>query len=438
MKALESSAQEEKGPGGSGFSRSENRVLALSFAGFTVAFGVWMMYGVMGIPIRGELGLSDAQLAWLLAASALGGALPRGPIGLLTDKYGGRVVFTALLVIVVPGAFLVSYAHTYEQLLGLAVWTGLTGNTFVVGIAWNSAWFPKERQGFALGFFGAGNVGASATKLIAPPVIALIPTGYLAGVIPGGWRFIPILYGVVLVIMAVILWSLSPTPDRKPAARRGFVEMHRPLREMNAWRFSYYYNVVFGAYVALSLWLPKYYVDTFGVGLTTAALLTASFIFPASLLRPVGGWLADRWGPRRATNTFLFVMIATGIVVSIPGLITSPYWFAAIVFAFGCGMGAGKASVYRYVYDFFPRDVGVVGGLVGQIGAFGGFIFPPLWAFALKATKMPETTWLVILVVAISCYGWQLASAREEGKLEAEGRLFAGSLRRVPVAQATH
>ncbi|MBI2918816.1 MAG: NarK/NasA family nitrate transporter [Chloroflexi bacterium] len=409
------------------FSRSENKVLALSFTGFTMAFAVWMMYGVMGIPIRGEFGLSDAQLAWLLAASALAGALPRGPIGLLTDKYGGRVVFTALLLIVVPGAFLLSYAQTYEQLVGLALWTGLTGNTFVVGIAWNSAWFPKERQGVALGFFGAGNVGASVTKLIAPPVIAFIPAGYIAGVVPSGWRFIPMLYAVMLVIMTLVLWTRAPTPDRKPAATRSFVEMHRPLRAMNAWRFSYYYNAVFGAYVALSLWLPKYYTDTFGVGLTTAALLTASFIFPASLLRPVGGWLSDRWGARRATNTFLLVMIATGIVVAIPGLIKSPYLFAGIVFIFGCGMGAGKASVYRYVYDFFPRDVGVVGGLVGQIGAFGGFILPPIWAYTLAATGIPETTWLVLLAIAVSCYAWQLIASRAERRSEAQGRLFAGS-----------
>ena len=205
--------------------------------------------------------------------------------------------------------------------------------------------------------------------------------------------------------------------------------MHRPLRAVNAWRFSCYYNVVFGAYVALSLWLPKYYVDTFGVSLTTAALLTASFIFPASLLRPVGGWLSDIWGARRATNTFLLVMIAAGSVVSIPGLIRSPYLFAAIVFIFGCGMGAGKASVYRYVYDFFPRDVGAVGGLVGQLGAFGGFIFPPIWAYALKATGIPETTWLVLLGVAVSCYGWQLIAGRAERKSETEERLFAGSPR---------
>ncbi len=417
------------------FSRPENRVLALSFTGFTIAFAVWMMYGVMGIPIRKELGLSDTQLAWLLAASALGGALPRGPIGLLSDKYGGRVVLTALLLIVAPSAIIVSYAQTYEQLVGLAVWTGLAGNTFVVGIAWNSAWFPKERQGFSLGFFGAGNVGASLTKFIAPPVIALMPAGNIAGLLPGGWRFIPMLYAVMLVVMALTLWIRAPTPDRKPAATRSFIDMHRPLRSIAAWRFSYYYNIVFGAYVALSLWLPKYYVDTFGVGLATAALLTASFIFPASLMRPVGGWLSDLWGARRATNTFLLIMIATGIVVSIPGLIRSPYVFAGIVFIFGCGMGAGKASVYRYVYDFFPRDVGAVGGLVGQIGAFGGFIFPPIWAYALTATGIPETTWMVLLFVSVSCSAWQLLAARRDRRAEEEGRLFTGCAEasRVPV-----
>lgn len=417
------------------FDRPESKVLALSFTAFTTAFAVWMMYGVMGIPIREELGLSDTELSWLLAASALGGALPRGPIGLLTDKYGGRIVFTVLLLMVVPGAIIVSYAQTYEQLVGLAVWTGLAGNTFTVGIAWNSAWSPRERQGFALGVFGAGNVGASLTKFIAPPVIALIPAGYIAGVVPGGWRFIPILYAVMLVVIAFILWTKAPTPDRKPAATRSFLAMHRPLRAINAWRFSYYYNAVFGAYVALSLWLPKYYVDTFGVGLTTAALLTASFIFPASLLRPVGGWLSDLWGARRATNMFLLIMIAAVIPVSIPGLIRSPYVFAAIVFIFGCGMGAGKASVYRYVYDFFPRDVGVVGGLVGQIGSFGGFIFPPIWAYALTATGIPETTWIGLLFVSVSCYVWQIIVARREGRAEAEGRLFAGRAKasRIPL-----
>jgi MFS transporter, NNP family, nitrate/nitrite transporter len=408
-------------------SRSENRVLTISFTGFTLAFAVWMMYGVLGIPIRTEFGLSDEQLAWLLAASALGGALPRGPIGLLTDRLGGRLVFTALLLVVVPGAVLVSYAQTYVQLVVLALWTGLAGNTFVVGIAWNSAWFPKERQGLALGFFGAGNVGASVTKFIAPPVMALIPAGYIAGVVPGGWRLIPILYAVMLIIMAIVIWTQAPKPDRKPAVGRSIVDMHRPLRALNAWRFSYYYGVVFGAYVALSLWLPKYYVDTFGTDLTTAALLTATFIFPASLLRPAGGWLSDMWGARRSTNAFLLVMIAAGIVVSIPGLITSPYVFAVIVFIFGCGMGAGKASVYRYVYDYFPRDVGAVGGLVGQLGALGGFFFPPIWAYALWATGIPETTWIVLLAVTVSCFIWQLIAGRTEREPATREESLAGA-----------
>ncbi len=407
-------------------SNKENTVLALSFIGFTLAFAVWMMYGVMGIPIRKEFGLTDQQLAWLLAASALAGALPRGPIGLLTDRLGGRVVFTALLLVVVPGAILVSYAQTYEQLLFLALWTGLTGNTFTVGIAWNSAWFPKERQGFALGFFGAGNVGASVTKFIAPPVIAMLPSGYIAGVIPGGWRFIPLIYAGMLVIMALILWTQAPTPDRKPGAHRNLLEMHRPLRDLNAWRFCHYYNIVFGAYVALSLWLPKYYVDTFGVSLTVASLLTATFIFPASLLRPVGGWISDILGARRSTNLFLLLMLAAGALVSIPGLIKSPYLFAAIVFIFGCGMGMGKASVFRYVYDFFPRDMGAVGGLVGQLGAFGGFIFPPVWAYLLKSTGTPETTWIVLLLVTASCLVWQIVTARKEREMERIGSLFAG------------
>ncbi|RTG99026.1 nitrate transporter permease, partial [Thermus scotoductus] len=357
------------------------RVLWLSTIGFTVMFAVWLMFGVLGVPIRKEFGLTDVQLSWLSAVAILNGSLWRLFAGILTDRYGGRLVFTLMLFFTAIPAYLVSRAGSYQELLLYAFLVGFAGNAFSVGIAWNSAWFPKEQQGFALGVFGAGNVGASVTKFIGPALIASIPpAGYLGGLIPGGWRFIPFLYAVLLVLMGFVLWFGTPRQDKRPGQGRPFLEMLAPLKYVRVWRFSLYYVVVFGAYVALSAWLPKYYVDVFGLPLQEAALLTALFIFPASLLRPLGGYLSDRLGARRVMYwTFGIILLATGVLMMPEGHIvlytkggtkevmqfTMNVWlFTFLVFLIGVGMGIGKAAVYKHIPTYFPRDVVAVGGLV--------------------------------------------------------------------------
>ncbi|MBA3710425.1 MAG: MFS transporter, partial [Planctomycetes bacterium] len=183
------------------------RVLLLSTAAFTLLFAVWLMFGVLGIPIRKEFALTPVQFGWLTAAAILSGALLRLPLGILTDRVGGRSAMTVLLLITAVPCALVGFAHSYAQLLVLAVCFGIGGNSFSLGIAWNSAWFPRERQGLALGTFGAGNVGASLTKLIGPLLIALVPAaGFVGGAVPGGWRFVPLLYAALLVAMAAVVW----------------------------------------------------------------------------------------------------------------------------------------------------------------------------------------------------------------------------------------
>src|SRR3990172_3465817 len=226
----------------SAYSRLSKRVLTLAFTGFTIAFAVWMMFGVLGVPIRKEYGLTPVQFSWLLAAATVGGALPRMWAGIMTDKYGGRLVFTINLLIVVPALVLMLFVKSFPQLLALAVWAGLAGNTFSIGIAWCSAWFPPERQGFALGVFGAGNVGASVTKFIGPPLLAVVPAaGLFGGLIPGGWRFVAFIYIFMLLIMAFVIWKTAPRPDHKPAAGRPLVEMNKPLKHLRVWRFGLYY-----------------------------------------------------------------------------------------------------------------------------------------------------------------------------------------------------
>jgi NNP family nitrate/nitrite transporter-like MFS transporter len=408
--------------------RARRRILTLSTTAFTLMFAVWLMFGVLAIPIRSEFNLTDVQFAWLTAIAILNGSIWRLLFGILTDRYGGRIVFTALIALTIVPAYLVSRASTFDELLVYAFLVGMAGNAFSVGIAWNSAWYPREQQGFALGVFGAGNVGASVTKFIGPAIIAAVPAaGYFSGLVPGGWRFVPFLYCVLLAVMAAAMWIFSPRHDRTPGSGRSMLEMCRPLKYLRVWRFSLYYVVVFGAYVALSVWLPKYYVDVYGLTLPTAALLTALFIFPASLLRPLGGHLADRFGARRVmywvfggmtAATLLLAAPSGHIVLYVPSRFEGdgmtevlPFtmnvvWFTVLVFVVGVGMGIGKAAVYKYIPEYFPNDVGAVGGLVGLLGALGGFFLPPLFAFCYEWTWIPQSTFFVLFVLTAVSFVW--------------------------------
>lgn len=408
--------------------RNRNRVLVLSTTAFTLMFAVWLMFGVLGIPIREEFGLTDIELGWLAATAILNGSLWRLAFGIATDKFGGRRVMTILLLVTAIPTFLVTTASTFTELLVYAFLLGLSGNSFNVGISWNSAWFPKNRQGFALGVFGAGNVGASVTKLIGPTLIAVVPAaGLMGGVVPGGWRFVPVAYAALLVIMAAFIWLLAPHEDRVPGAGRPLADLLHPLRYVRVWRFSLYYVVVFGAYVALSAWLPKYYVDVYGFELKDAALLTALFIFPASLLRPLGGWFSDRFGARRVMYWVFTVMCVSLVMLSAPsGHIVlyvpeqiaaggtkdvmhfnlGPWPFTFFVFLLGVGMGIGKAAVYKHIPEYFPKDVGAVGGLVGLIGALGGFFLPPFFAYGYRLLGIPQSTFFTLLVITVVAFAW--------------------------------
>jgi MFS transporter, NNP family, nitrate/nitrite transporter len=318
-------------------------------------------------------------------------------------------MFTGLLLFTAIPTWLVSQATSFTELMILAALVGLAGNSFNVGISWNSAWFAKHRQGVALGTFGAGNVGASVTKMIGPALIALVPAaGIAGGVIPGGWRFVPVLYTVLLVAMAAAVWFLAPQIDRKPGKGRPVREMLRPLREVRVWRFSLYYVVVFGAYVALSLALPKYYIAAYQLELGIAALLAALFIFPASLLRPLGGWLSDRYGARVVMyGVFALMTLAAGLLALPASVVALDVWsFTALLFLVGVGMGVGKAAVFKYIPDYFPKDVAAVGGLVGLLGALGGFVLPLMFGYLTAWTGWLQTPFVVLFALVALSFLW--------------------------------
>jgi NNP family nitrate/nitrite transporter-like MFS transporter len=385
------------------------RVLTLSTVAFTLLFAVWLMFGVLGVPIKEELHLDTVQFSWLTAIAVLSGSIWRLPLGIWTDRVGGRRLMTLLLLATAVPTLLVAHATTFTQLMICAFCFGIAGNSFSVGIAWNAAWADRERQGFALGIFGAGNVGASITKLIGPALIALVPAGGV-GLIPGGWRGVPVLYAALLVLMAAVLWVATPTPDRHPGSGRPLRALLAPLREVRTWRFGLYYVVVFGAYVALSLWLLAYYKRVFGLPLAKAALLTALFIFPASLLRPVGGWLSDKFGARPVTYGVFVAMLLACVPLAAPdgalGFHVGLPQFILLIEVLGIGMGLGKASVYKYIAEYFPNEVGAAGGLVGTLGALGGFVLPLGFGYLDKSSGRPESCFWIMGALVLACLVW--------------------------------
>lgn len=401
------------------------RVLWLSTAAFTLLFAVWLMFGMLAVKFKNEFGLTDGQLYNLTLTAILSGSLLRFNFGVWADKFGGRKVMALLLLLPVVPTVLVAFASEYWHLLVLAGLFGLAGNSFSVGIAWCAAWYPKEKQGLALGVFGAGNVGASVTKLFGPALIAVIPAaGFFNGAVPGGWRFIPLVYAVLLVLMAAAVWLLAPSPDRTPAKAKTFGEVMKPVGKLRVWEYSLHYVVVFGAYVALSGLLPNYYVTNYGselagrLGLNpeveadrnlmigwVGVLAAVCFVFPASLLRPLGGYLSDKFGARGVMAAVFWGMLGAGAVLTFfPGV--GVWGFTAALFVLGVGMGVGKASVYKMIPDAFPADVGAVGGLVGLLGALGGVLVPLLAGPLQSATGSPQMLFGVLLGLTVLSTGW--------------------------------
>jgi MFS transporter, NNP family, nitrate/nitrite transporter len=361
------------------------RVVAASTLAFTVLFAVWVIFGIIGVAFKKELGMTDSQFFTLTSIPILVGSLLRLPFGMIAGRVGGKRLMTALMVVCSVPMFLLPLVSSWDQVAALSWLVGLSGVSFAIGNSWIMFWVPSARQGLALGAFGAGNAGASITKLAAPALIGLPALGL--AFVPSGWRLVPLLFGFMLLISAAAVWLLAPK-DRTESRSLPLSVWLSPLKIAQVWRYGFYYMVFFGAYVALSVTLPKYYVEVYHLNLVSAGALTSLFIFPASLLRPVGGWLSDRWGPRAVTVAAFCVVMAASVSLAVPGLSLAGFLAATLVL--GMGMGIGKASNFKLVAQYYPTEMGVVGGLVGLLGGLGGWLLQVLFgATSAWSISMP-------------------------------------------------
>ena len=404
-------------------SGEQNRALGLSTFAFTICFAVWTIFAIIGIEIKQELNLNDTQFGLLVGTPILTGSLIRLFLGVWTDQYGGRLVFPLTMLASAASTILLSHADTYALMLLAALGLGMAGGGFAVGVAYVSKWYPQERQGSALGFFGMGNVGAAVTKFVAPWVMVAL-----------GWQAVAQIWAVVLAVTAVAFF-LFAKDDPDLAARRisgekpkSLKQQLEPLKNEQVWRFSLYYFFVFGAFVALALWLPKYLIGVYGVDIKVAGMLAATFSLSASVFRAYGGVLSDRYGARKIMYATFGVSMILLFMLSYPatdytihgvkgdiqfstsmGLVP----FVIAIFILGFFMSLGKAAVFKHIPVYYPDHVGSVGGLVGLVGGLGGFILPIVFGAVSDLTGIWTSCFTILFVLVAVALAWMHLAIRQ-------------------------
>ncbi|HZX51464.1 MAG TPA: nitrate/nitrite transporter [Pseudomonas sp.] len=390
-------------------------VLGMSTLAFTVCFMVWMMFAVLGVPVKELLQLNETQFGLLAATPVLTGSLVRLPLGLLTDKFGGRIVFFILMLVCVLPIYMISLATEYWHFLVLGLFVGLAGGSFSVGIAYVAKWFEKQNQGFAMGTFGAGNAGAALTKFVAPAIIAA-----------ASWQMVPKVYSAIMFITALLFWFCTyENKGHRVHSNVSLADQLRTLKDPKVMRYCQYYSIVFGGYVALALWMTKYYVEEYGFNLQSAALLAACFSLPGGILRAMGGWMSDKWGAQSVTWWVMWVSWVCLFLLSYPqtelvvqtvngpqaySIGLNAWVFTVLLFIVGIAFAFGKASVFKYISDDYPHNMGAISGIVGLAGGLGGFILPIMFGALVDLTGVRSSSFMLMYGVVWVSLIWMYFS----------------------------
>lgn len=464
-----------------------HKALFFNTLAFTICFAAWMMNGVLvTFLVDNHVFDWDAvKIGWLMGIPVLAGAIFRLPAGILTDKYGGKPVYGTLLVLCAVPMFLLSFVNSFWGFFFASFGFGFAGVSFAIGIAFTSVWYPKHKQGTALGIFGAGNAGAALTTLFAPSLLNMLTDN--ANNIEG-WRMLPKIYAAALLVMGILFFIF--TENKKPdSSKKTLMGMLQPLKNMRVWRFGMYYFLVFGCFVSFSQWLVPYFVNVYYLPLVTAGIFASLFSLPSGIIRALGGWVSDKLGARKvmyfvfsASVIISFLLIipkmeiyspGKGIMAKSAGTVTAitdskiivgandyplierknkdlkyddqtlifptkEVWqepvvkvgdevvkkqllakgithvffqanvwiFAILVILIGSIWGMGNAGVYKHIPDYFPEEVGVVGGMVGVLGGLGGFFGPIIFGYLLEGTGLWTSSWLFIFLLSIFCLIW--------------------------------
>ncbi len=426
----------------------QSRALWLSTIAFAVCFAVWTIFAIIGIQIKKDLGLSETQFGLLVGAPILTGSLIRLILGIWADQYGGRIVLLLTMLSAAGMTALLTFAYDYPTFLIAALGVGVAGGSFSIGVAYVVKWFPKEKQGTALGIFGAGNVGAAVTNFAAPVIMVAY-----------GWKTVALVWAAALALTAVIFFLM--TRDDPDLARRrasgqkpeSLAAMLEPLKNIQVWRFSLYYFFVFGGFVSLALWLPRYLIGVYGLDITNAGMMAAAYSIPASIFRAYGGHLSDKFGARRIMYWTFMVSVACTFILSYPPTqyvvegIRGPVAFSArmgivgfmsVTFVLGFFMSLGTAAVFKHIPIYYPDRVGAVGGAVGLVGGLGGFVMPIAFGALNDLTGVWQSCfWLLFVIVSVALV-WMHITVRQMERTAEGARVALGTLPELPEMQPIH
>lgn len=459
-----------------------HKILFLNTVAFTICFACWTLNGVLVTYLvdAGIFNWSVVQVGWLLGIPILTGAVMRLPVGILTDKYGGKYVFSFLLLLCSIPLFLLSLANSFLMFAVLSFFFGMVGTSFAVGIGYTSVWYPKEWQGRALGIFGMGNAGAAITTFVAPSLL----NQFSAADPQNGWKILPIVYGAVLFVTG-ILFLIFAKNKKIETANRTMPQMLSTLKSTRVWRFGTYYFLVFGGFVAFSQWLLPNFMNVYQTTLVMGGMFATLFSLPSGVVRAFGGYLSDKFGARKVMYYVLSSSVILSALLMIPkmeittsgpgvmaaqkGIITalSPtnvqinkkdfpinskpettndgtifptksswqkvivaqnqlvqkkeliakgitfiqfdanMWvYLSLVILIGIAWGIGTAAVFKHIPDYFPTEIGIVGGMVGFLGGLGGFFGPIIFSYLLTVTGIWSSSWLFILLFSSLCLIW--------------------------------
>jgi NNP family nitrate/nitrite transporter-like MFS transporter len=338
------------------------RNLFLATVAFAVAFVGWSLIAPLAKRFQDDLDLTNTKTLMLTAVPVVLGSLLRIPVGALTDRLGGRVMFPVVLIVSAIPAAIFGFVDGYAALIVVGFFLGIAGASFAVGVPFVAGWYPKERQGFALGVYGMGNIGTAIAAFGAPAIVSWL-----------GRETLGVVAAVLLVATAVVFYRMAEDPPRGPRANYG-----AGLRSgWKLWRLALLYFVTFGGFVAMAVFLPKLLRDWFDISLTNAGLRAAGFTVVATLARPVGGLLSDRIG---SATVLVVVFVGAGLDAAWLAHISSdPTWLPVTIACLTLAgfLGLGNGAVFKAVPLDFPQSTGAATGIVGAAGGLGGF-FPPV------------------------------------------------------------
>ena len=363
--------------------------LFAAFLYFDLSFMVWVMLGPLAVQIANDLGLSAAQKGLMVATPVLAGALLRIVMGVLVDHLKPKMAGVIGQVVVLLG---LGWAHffgvtTYHEVLLLGIFLGMAGASFAVALPLASRWYPPEHQGAALGIAGAGNSGTVFAALFAPTLAIWYGWNNVFGL-----AMIPLFATLVVYVMVA-----KDSPECPPA--KPLIAYLEVLRDKDAWWFMFFYSVTFGGFVGLASSLTIYFNDQYGLAPVTAGYFTAACVFAGSMVRPLGGFVADRVGGIRSLSV-MYVLAASFLLIVSTGLESRWLALAAFVGAM-LALGMGNGAVFQLVPQRFRREIGVMTGMVGMAGGLGGFYLASSLGYSKQLTSSYQAGLLIFAALAI-------------------------------------